>query len=222
MSEARAHHYDNPEIGDVLASIRQLISQEDAGPDFTRPIRRLDAAGNARSALALGPKSEMLRSVIERELSVLDGEAKRLVLGAQAIEAEADPLPQVAEDEIDASDALTRLRALTQEARDESDAAETTPETDAHIKEDSMNAATPIRSAQTNGHAEFPQGGFDLFAAETGAEDEQMTGGTALRNLVCDVIRQELQGEMGDRISRNLRRAIRHEVAAVIEAGLKT
>ena len=35
------------------------------------------------------------------------------------------------------------------------------------------------------------------------------------------ILREELQGEMGDRISRNLRRAIRQEVTAAIESGLK-
>ncbi|MFV0410492.1 MAG: hypothetical protein ACK5LJ_12610 [Paracoccus sp. (in: a-proteobacteria)] len=61
---------------------------------------------------------------------------------------------------------------------------------------------------------------FDLFAADEMADDDQLAGGNALRNLVRDVICQELQGEMGERISRNLRRAIRQEVAAAIAAGL--
>lgn len=63
---------------------------------------------------------------------------------------------------------------------------------------------------------------FDLFATSVDDDDDQVAGGSALRNLVRDVIRQELQGEMGGRISRNLRRAIRQEVAAAISAGLKT
>ncbi|MBA4489908.1 hypothetical protein [Paracoccus sp. S1E-3] len=69
-----------PEIGDVLASIRRLIAQEDARPDFAQPVRRLDAAGKARSTLPLGPKAEKLRSVIERELGAIDLADDRLVL----------------------------------------------------------------------------------------------------------------------------------------------
>ena len=37
------------DTGDVLASIRRLIAQEDAGPDFAQPVRRLDAAGNIQA-----------------------------------------------------------------------------------------------------------------------------------------------------------------------------
>ena len=92
MSEPLAAHPNNaaagavmgPEIGDVLASIRRLIAQEDAGPDFAQPVRRLDASGKARSALPLGPKAEKLRSVIERELSAIDLADDRLVLGGDA------------------------------------------------------------------------------------------------------------------------------------------
>ena len=88
MSEPMAAHLNphvaggdiGPEIGDVLASIRRLIAQEDAGPDFAQPVRRLDAAGKARSALPLGPKAEKLRSVIERELGAIDLVDDRLIL----------------------------------------------------------------------------------------------------------------------------------------------
>jgi len=39
----------------------------------------------------------------------------------------------------------------------------------------------------------------------------------ALRDLVNDIVREELQGELGERISRNLRRLIRRELAQMIE-----
>lgn len=47
-----------------------------------------------------------------------------------------------------------------------------------------------------------------LFAPE----DEELAYSSALRSLIRDAIRQELQGEMGGRFSRNLRQVIRHEV----------
>ncbi|MFT5650678.1 MAG: hypothetical protein ACJAXK_002418 [Yoonia sp.] len=34
----------------------------------------------------------------------------------------------------------------------------------------------------------------------------------ALRNMIVDVVRQELQGEMGDRITRNVRKLVRREI----------
>lgn len=92
-----------PEIGDVLASIRRLIAQEDAGPDFAHPVRRLDASGKARSVLPLGPKAEKLRSVIERELGAIDLVDDRLVLRGEAPMApndasQDDPLRSVFDD----------------------------------------------------------------------------------------------------------------------------
>lgn len=39
----------------------------------------------------------------------------------------------------------------------------------------------------------------------------------ALRQAINDIIREELQGELGDRISRNMRRMIRREVAQMLD-----
>ncbi len=130
MSEPLAAHPNNPalgagigpEIGDVLASIRRLIAQEDAGPDFAQPVRRLDASGKARSALPLGPKAEMLRSVIERELGAIDLVDDRLVLRGHAHrtqddaalddatlsvfdDADAAPMDALTGDQVDAAEA---------------------------------------------------------------------------------------------------------------------
>lgn len=47
--------------------------------------------------------------------------------------------------------------------------------------------------------------------------DSDLPNGSVLRNLIREVIRQELHGEMGGRFSRNLRTVIRQEVAAALE-----
>lgn len=39
----------------------------------------------------------------------------------------------------------------------------------------------------------------------------------ALRQVVNDIVREELQGELGDRISRNLRKLIRREIAQMLD-----
>ncbi len=38
-----------------------------------------------------------------------------------------------------------------------------------------------------------------------------------IRDLVSAIVREELQGELGDRIGRNLRKLIRREIATVLE-----
>jgi hypothetical protein len=40
----------------------------------------------------------------------------------------------------------------------------------------------------------------------------------ALRGVVNRIVREELQGELGDRISRNLRKLIRREIGQMLEA----
>lgn len=50
-----------------------------------------------------------------------------------------------------------------------------------------------------------------------------LAGGTkmdddALRNMIVDVVRQELQGEMGDRITRNVRKLVRREINNAISS----
>ncbi len=39
----------------------------------------------------------------------------------------------------------------------------------------------------------------------------------ALRGVINDLVREELQGELGDRISRNLRKLIRRELAQMLQ-----
>ena len=54
--------------------------------------------------------------------------------------------------------------------------------------------------------------GLDDGAAPAPILDEEQ-----LRELINSIVREELQGELGDRISRNLRKLIRRELAAVLE-----
>ena len=39
----------------------------------------------------------------------------------------------------------------------------------------------------------------------------------ALRGVINHIVREELQGELGDRISRNLRKLIRREIGQMLE-----
>ena len=41
---------------------------------------------------------------------------------------------------------------------------------------------------------------------------QERAKGTHLRGMIRDAIRQELQGEIGNRLSRNLQQMIRHEI----------
>lgn len=219
MSEVRAALSNSPELGDVLASIRRLIAQDDQVPDFASLNRRTDGNGAARSTLPLGPRSEMLRSVIEREMHGMAVSDDRLLLGHDVRSIpdqpeQAGPVGPLLPDGVTGQGAtITPI----------------IPHTVANAQTETVELETEMVLAEMNRLSlkDDPamadrNDGFDLFAADATEDDDQLAGGNALRNLVRDVIRQELQGEMGERISRNLRRAVRHEVAAAISAGLKT
>ena len=50
-------------------------------------------------------------------------------------------------------------------------------------------------------------GGVDLFGGDDTVLDEE-----TLRELVADIVRQELQGALGERITRNVRKLVRREI----------
>ncbi|WP_456386286.1 hypothetical protein [Profundibacter sp.] len=53
----------------------------------------------------------------------------------------------------------------------------------------------------------------DLFGIEESVIDEE-----TLRDLVSDIVRQELQGALGERITRNVRKLVRREINRVLAA----
>ncbi len=55
--------------------------------------------------------------------------------------------------------------------------------------------------------------GADLFGGEESVIDEE-----TLRDMVSDIVRQELQGALGERITRNVRKLVRREINRVLAA----
>ena len=49
------------------------------------------------------------------------------------------------------------------------------------------------------------------------APDAPILDEQSLRGLINTIVREELEGELGDRINRNLRKLIRREIAQVLE-----
>ena len=68
----------------------------------------------------------------------------------------------------------------------------------------------PYIDAQHHAEIESARDGTEphLFAPQ----DKNAQKGTHLRGMIRDAIRQELQGEIGNRLSRNLQQMIRHEI----------
>jgi len=66
--------------------------------------------------------------------------------------------------------------------------------------------------ADTADHNDQAPDTLDLMA-EDGVIDEEM-----LRELVADIVRQELQGALGERITRNVRKLVRREIHRALSA----
>lgn len=58
-----------------------------------------------------------------------------------------------------------------------------------------------------------PAPDFDFLASDDAVLDEE-----ALRELVADIVRQELQGALGERITRNVRKLVRREIHRALSA----
>ncbi|MEZ5867523.1 MAG: hypothetical protein R3D46_03220 [Defluviimonas denitrificans] len=61
---------------------------------------------------------------------------------------------------------------------------------------------------------EGEEDGVDLFSQD----DEAVIDMEMLRDLISEVIREELQGPLGERITRNVRKLVRQEIARALEA----
>jgi hypothetical protein len=80
--------------------------------------------------------------------------------------------------------------------------------------------AEPLSSQHTGSHddeaaevaGEPTDGGFDY------TDEEQLIDEDALRDLVSDIVRAELQGALGERITRNVRKLVRREIHRALTA----
>ncbi len=82
--------------------------------------------------------------------------------------------------------------------------------------------AAPVQEPASEHHQQSEQtepkpepkerAGFDY------ADDEQLIDEDALRDLVADIVRAELQGALGERITRNVRKLVRREIHRALTA----
>jgi hypothetical protein len=162
---------------DVLASIRRLVSGEEAGE--TRQTRA-----------AAGPEPLLLTP--EQRVDPAAGQGARR--DAAATEGSA---PYRLTQRIDAETA-------------EDPAADET--LDWHDSDASEGRDRDMRGAES-------PGSHDLTAESRAldrVEERALVDDAALRELVAEIVREELTGEFGDRITRNVRKLVRREINRVL------
>ena len=233
----------NVEIEDVLASIRRLVSAtpEEAGETDARiaPVSDrlvLTPAQRVVSGRPVEPATEDMADEVEPET------ADDLQDPLAETHAEEDNSTALADD-VDAADApksdepaprrieetLAELEAAVDDA-----AFTWEPDVDVTASEALTDAATPVIDLRPNeGEARFastrarPQADpapdhdddsaapddLDSYLGELGSMDED-----ALRALVAEMIRSELRGPLGERITRNVRKLVRREIYRVLSS----
>jgi hypothetical protein len=137
---------------------------------------------------------------------------------ANAASEAADPLPWA---EMDAAEAAIAARESLDAAPDEALTEDTGPEITAAENPAPEKAATAAAAGAAVGTARGDEPrdetrGEDLLG-EDAVIDEEM-----LRDMVAEIVRQELQGALGERITRNVRKLVRREInRALMSQGIE-
>ncbi|MFM2356077.1 MAG: hypothetical protein RLZZ528_1813 [Pseudomonadota bacterium] len=107
---------------------------------------------------------------------------------------------------------LTAARDIDRKATEESEEAAELPV----AQEDHAARAPRILRAALPEAAPGPDASADDSLFDDG--EEALVDADALRDLVSEIIRQELQGALGERITRNVRKLVRREINRVLES----
>ncbi len=239
MSEAMS----SVEIEDVLSSIRRLVSEDlrpgNRGAAAKKPDEKLiltpafrvvaEVAPSVASVDPAPPKTSLPRLHLGASPVIEDLAAKlERAVEAQDVEWESetgDPQPMVAQMEwTETGWAPVAPAAAPQpepvpswaqtDVEDLADALDDPPPSQAIVEPDAHWADMAEAEAMAELRDEIAEDA--PFAADVRPEvtfDEQV-----LRDLVRDLIREELQGSLGERITRNVRKLVHAEIARALAA----
>ncbi len=201
----------NVPIEDVLSSIRKLVSEE---------VRAQVTPHAALLTRTVQPGQPAGKLILTPALRVVEGDdfgAEDEIIAGFAEDAEP-------EDE-DTSAIVLRPFATLSRLRDR-DAAQSQPTPVAgDVLWDAEEAGeAPVAASHrmgeedsaetTDRRAPISDVPTDLLAHDTPQDD----GDDALRDLVTEILRQELQGPLGERITRNVRKLVRSEIQRALNA----
>lgn len=79
------------------------------------------------------------------------------------------------------------------------------------VEEAGVEAEPAMADMDADTDAVADKGDTDLFGGDESVIDEE-----TLRDMVSDIVRQELQGALGERITRNVRKLVRREINRVL------
>lgn len=196
------------EIEDVLSSIRRLVSDE---PRLRSPAPEPDHDSDQPDKLVLTPAFRVAQEAAAPEQDEVpaaaeppaEGEAVPSASGGRDIAAEeSGPETELAEtEEVSWQEIPFRHRVAELEAA----VAESDEEWEPDGSEIDVQARALGRLGG-EGTADQPDEG------DPAGGDEALIDEESLRELVVEIVRQELQGALGQRITRNVRKLVRQEI----------
>lgn len=172
----------------VLSSIRRLVSREPG----EEPSAAREPVDEARERLLLTPAQRVDSPAAAQTGTPTDADPPYVLSRRVDTEPTSSHTAQAGDGDTD---------ALDWQDRDEA------PETGravGHGDPPSERSAPALRTRGGEGRA------LDLVG-DTARPDD-----AALRDLVAEIVREELAGEMGDRITRNVRKLVRREIHRVL------
>ncbi|WP_298431335.1 hypothetical protein [uncultured Jannaschia sp.] len=215
------------DIEDVLSSIRRLVAT-DAAKEAIAPTD--DATtGTSETALVLDPKQrvtepedpfQMIRALAQEERDGRDAgsftDAVPDEISAISTDLEAEPMANWDDAELASDVAEAAASPVPEDYAEDTDyqgEAEAMGPEIAPIEEvmqPEMAGASKVREAEKT-------------AAEEDATDlsdvvDAIPGDDALRDLIAEIVRQELAGELGERITRNVRKLVRRELRQLLNS----
>lgn len=194
MSRSRS----NSDVEDIVSSVRRLVSDAGAkGAD--------DARSDAPDVLVLSPEQRVRRPGVLR----LGPDA---AVPAPETEEASETIPPVSEPRSPALDALSQKIALL-----EVEIAKTAGqwEPDGTGGDDYAGTETADMTWPEESVAKDPASGAVQAASShelANPEDHQLLDEETLQRMISEMLRAELQGEMGARITQNLRKLVRREI----------
>ena len=207
MTEAMSRR----EIEDVLSSIRRIVSHEVPAEGPSAPQPDLNDKLILTSALR-----------VDDAAAQQDGApASALSEGSDAGEG-ALPMPATSVEESEVVPSLlgriataSRTPPLVLDAAPAQEQGNPEPEDNLHASlEDRAMEATLARLEAVLANSVQPA---KAKPASAGAAEDEIIDEGVLYQLVAHIVRQELQGELGEKITRNIRKLVRSEVARELE-----
>ena len=213
----------NAEIEDVLSSIRRLVADDAPAP--IEPPAPPKAEGADRlvltPALRIQPQEIKAAEAPAAEPAPVD-DWEEVTLEDRIAELEAAVASSDDEYEPDGSEVEPAETTMDLSAF-EDDAFELSPEHAVHPAEEAVPEPETAPEAQ-DAVQEAPSAPAEEIAVDPSQDnvfeddlsevfDEEM-----LRDLVSEFVRKELQGELGERITRNVRKLVRREINRALAA----